>query len=168
MEHSVSMVHEQLQPEFGGLQGDQDGELIKPVGTEPLQTQEFRDSDIGAVVRLEGGSQFVAAGGIILPDRSGMLHNRVLPYWSTIVPFPFLSFTTEGTRLTHYLISANLPLDNKCVIPEALLIGNPVLMNSQQLPFDKLRRALSKHLLEENYELLQVHQLLYPKGISFA
>jgi hypothetical protein len=41
-------------------------------------------------------------------------------------------------------------------------------MNSQQLPFDKLRRALSKHLLEENYELLQVHQLLYPKGISFA
>ena len=32
-----------------------------------------------------------------------------------------------------------------------------IKMNSQQLPFDKLRRALSKHLLEENYELLQVH-----------
>jgi hypothetical protein len=62
--------------------------------------------------------------------------------------------------LAFYLISANLPLGTKSVIPEVLLVGNPVSMNSQQLPFDKLRRALSKHLLVENYELLQVHQFL--------
>jgi hypothetical protein len=33
-------------------------------------------------------------------------------------------------------------------------------MDSQQLPFDRALLSLSKHLLEANYELLQVHQLL--------
>jgi hypothetical protein len=42
------------------------------------------------------------------------------------------------------LESANLPLDTKSIIPEALLIGNPVLMNLQQLPFDRALLSLSK------------------------